>query len=149
MEETHYNQFEKLQTGEFTENDKLFQRHNIFHPIKLIFNGKVEYYKIIIFIVTITLVSNINAITDYYLHPEIPYFDDEHLIVGSITGIFCLAFGVVVLYIDWLKNINNERNIFLKELSKEKEKRKKVKKIGKTLLMLSTILFWYYRQLIK
>lgn len=30
--------------------------------------------------------ANISALVDYFLHPEIPYFDSEHLIVGGITA---------------------------------------------------------------
>lgn len=41
-------------------------------------------------IVLVTLaiaVGNINAVVDGYLHPEIPYFDVEHIIVGGITAV--------------------------------------------------------------
>ena len=30
--------------------------------------------------------SNLNAIVDLFLHPEIAYLDPEHLVVGGVTG---------------------------------------------------------------
>jgi len=43
-------------------------------------------FQAILFFSLVILLSNINAIVDYFLHPEIPYFDEEHLIVGGIYG---------------------------------------------------------------
>ena len=55
--------------------------------------------KIFIFISSIALVSNLNAIVDCVLHPEIPYFDEEHLIVGGVTGLVsAILFTVIMLY---------------------------------------------------
>lgn len=45
------------------------------------------------------LIINFGAIVDSILHPEIPYFDKEHLIVGGITGLTCLVLlSLIVLY---------------------------------------------------
>jgi hypothetical protein len=33
------------------------------------------------------LFGNLNAVVDWFLHPEIPYFDHEHIIVGGMTGL--------------------------------------------------------------
>lgn len=55
--------------------------------------------QIVIFSSIIFLVSNLNAIIDSFLHPEIPYFDEEHLIVGGITGLVTATlFGLIILY---------------------------------------------------
>lgn len=32
------------------------------------------------------LLANVSAVVDAFLHPEIPYFDREHLIVGGVTA---------------------------------------------------------------
>jgi hypothetical protein len=62
-----------------------------------------------------------NAIVDHVVHPEIPYFDVEHIIVGSITGVFSLILGIIILfYINRLQDINIERSRLLKELSEAK-----------------------------
>jgi two-component system, sensor histidine kinase and response regulator len=44
------------------------------------------------------LITNLNAIIDSILHPEIPYFDEEHLIVGGITGFACLVLFIFISY---------------------------------------------------
>ncbi len=47
----------------------------------------------------IVILSNLNAVTDYFLHPEIPYFDEEHLIVGGVTLLVSsILFGMIVMY---------------------------------------------------
>lgn len=43
------------------------------------------------------LLGNVNAIVDSYLHPEIPYFDQEHLVVGGATAIVGAALSMLVL----------------------------------------------------
>ena len=44
----------------------------------------------------ILFISNLNAVIDLVLHPEIPYFDLEHLIVGGATGLISLfLFGLL------------------------------------------------------
>lgn len=39
---------------------------------------------------TAVLIANLGAIVDSLIHPEIPYFDEEHLIVGTVSGIVSL-----------------------------------------------------------
>jgi len=41
------------------------------------------YYLIIIF-----FMGNLSSLTDMVFHPEIPYFDREHLVVGGTTALF-------------------------------------------------------------
>ena len=43
--------------------------------------------RIVCYGVIVILLSNLNALVDSVLHPEIPYFDEEHLIVGGITAL--------------------------------------------------------------
>ncbi|HSR36371.1 MAG TPA: GGDEF domain-containing protein [Desulfurivibrionaceae bacterium] len=53
-----------------------------------------------IYVLAVLLMANLNAMTDAVLHPEIPYFDEEHLIVGGITGLLtALLGGFLLLYI--------------------------------------------------
>jgi hypothetical protein len=43
--------------------------------------------------------ANLGAIIDFYLHPDIPYFDDEHLIVGGVTGLLtAVLFAATMRY---------------------------------------------------
>jgi hypothetical protein len=53
----------------------------------------------------ILLMSNLNAIVDGFLHPEIPYFDEEHLIVGVTTGLVStMLIGLVMFYARYLES---------------------------------------------
>jgi len=71
--------------------------------------GKDKVSGIVICVVLVFFMSNLNAMVDFFLHPEIPYFDKEHLIVGSITGMFSLIlFGFVLLYFHWMQDVNME-----------------------------------------
>ncbi|MDO8736870.1 MAG: response regulator [Thermoleophilia bacterium] len=55
--------------------------------------------RIMIFVFVVVLMGNLGALVDYFLHPEIEYFDEEHLIVGAITVIFtAILFGALALY---------------------------------------------------
>ncbi|MEI8047904.1 MAG: ATP-binding protein [Bacteroidota bacterium] len=87
-----------------------------------IIKSKMSLLKTLILIVIIVFFSNVNAFVDYFIHPEIPFFDKEHLIVGFITGIFSVILSLIILfYINRLQNINIEHNNLLKELSQAKQ----------------------------
>ena len=50
------------------------------------------------------LMVNINPIIDTFTHPDIPYFDEEHLLVGFVTGSVCITvFLILEFYIDRLQ----------------------------------------------
>ncbi len=45
------------------------------------------------------LMANLGAVIDFYQHPDIPYFDDEHLLAGGATGLLtAVLFGAAMLY---------------------------------------------------
>lgn len=51
----------------------------------------------LLFYVFITLlIANINPLVDAITHPEIPYFDEEHLIVGFVAGTICVITNTVL-----------------------------------------------------
>ena len=78
---------------------------------------------IIICVVLVFFMSNLSAIADFFLHPEIPYFDKEHLIVGSITGLISLILlGLVLLYIKWMKDVHMEHKNANEALMESEEK---------------------------
>jgi hypothetical protein len=48
----------------------------------------------------VIFMSNLNSLVDLLFHPEVPYWDEEHLIVGGITGIVSfVVFGFLLLYV--------------------------------------------------
>ena len=60
---------------------------------------KRTIHQLFIYSVIIILMSNLNALVDAFLHPEIPYFDTEHLIVGGVTGLVSsILLGLLIFY---------------------------------------------------
>ncbi|MFA6147715.1 MAG: ATP-binding protein [bacterium] len=60
-----------------------------------------------IFVSLVLLMSNLGALVDLVLHPEIPYFDEEHLFVGGVTAItVILLLGSLEKYLDRRRNID-------------------------------------------
>jgi len=83
------------------------QRKNI---QAVIFRNTILQAIVIVF--TVVLIANLNAIVDSFLHPEIPYFDDEHLIVGGITGLVSgVLISLVMLYARHLEQALSEIKI--------------------------------------
>lgn len=53
----------------------------------------------LVFLLVVALLGNLNALVDAFFHPEIEYFDEEHLLVGGITALVSgLLFGMAILY---------------------------------------------------
>ena len=60
--------------------------------------SKFTLLQITAVVVFALLLGNVSAMIDAVLHPDIPYFDQEHLIVGGITAIvsFTLSFLLIL-----------------------------------------------------
>lgn len=43
------------------------------------------------------VLGNVNAVVDSFLHPEIPYFDPEHLVVGGATAVVSATLSLLLL----------------------------------------------------
>jgi hypothetical protein len=86
---------------------------NLLNPQQIITLGKNTTIQIIIYAVIIIFMSNLNALVDAVLHPDIPYFDTEHLIVGGITGLVSLIlFGLLALHVRYLnKALSNIKTL--------------------------------------
>ncbi|MBI5075918.1 MAG: PAS domain S-box protein [Nitrospirae bacterium] len=60
--------------------------------------------KAVSFFFMVLLVANLSALVDTVLHPDIPYFDEEHLIIGGAYALFLsVMFLVLVVYVTKLK----------------------------------------------
>lgn len=69
------------------------------------------------YVILVLLMTNLNAIVDHYLHPEIPYFDEEHLFVGGATGLAsALLFGLVLVYMYYLNKAMSKIQVLEKVL---------------------------------
>ena len=56
--------------------------------------------RVIVFIAIIILMGNLNAVVDAFLHPDISYFDKEHLIVGGVNGLVSMILlGLLEVYL--------------------------------------------------
>jgi hypothetical protein len=65
--------------------------------------------RVTIGIIMIILMANLDAIVDAVIHPSVPYFDREHLIVGAATGIVTtILFGMLSIYVASLKRAMRE-----------------------------------------
>ncbi|MEW6602703.1 MAG: sensor histidine kinase, partial [Nitrospirota bacterium] len=71
----------------------------------------------LLYVSAIILIANLNALVDLVLHPDIPYFDTEHLTVGGISAMVCSA----MLYI-----LFNYMNRLKKTLRKHEEAEKQI-----------------------
>jgi hypothetical protein len=56
--------------------------------------------QVTIYILLVVLMANLSPLVDAMLHPEIPYFDKEHLIVGGVTGaVSIMIFGLLLFHV--------------------------------------------------
>ncbi|MBU0907931.1 MAG: hypothetical protein KKA54_08725 [Proteobacteria bacterium] len=66
---------------------------------------KKNYILIGIYLLIVLFMANLNAVVDFVQHPDIPYFDEEHLIVGGTTGLLtAILFAAVFIYTNRLQN---------------------------------------------
>lgn len=59
--------------------------------------SKFTLLQITAVVVFALLLGNVSAMIDAVLHPEIPYFDKEHLIVGGITAIVSFTLSLLLI----------------------------------------------------
>jgi len=61
------------------------------------------------YIAVVVLMANLGALADLVLHPEIPYLDEEHLIVGVVSAaVTSVLLSALALYISHLRRSDNE-----------------------------------------
>ncbi len=66
---------------------------------RLIGMGRRAGGPVLLFVVVVLVMGNLDAMVDTVVHPEIPYFDQEHLIVGGTTALVSgVLFGGLVVY---------------------------------------------------
>jgi hypothetical protein len=65
--------------------------------------------RVIIAIGIIVFMTNLDALVDAVIHPHLPYFDKEHLIVGAVTAVVTIVlFGILSIYVANLKRALKE-----------------------------------------
>lgn len=80
-------------------------------------------FQVSLTLVAIVLMANLSAIVDFIFHPEIQYFDEEHLFVGAITGLMTgvILFGLM-FYINRLDRLMRRQEQGQKALAISEEK---------------------------
>ncbi|MGA9235803.1 MAG: PAS domain-containing protein [Desulfobacterales bacterium] len=92
--------------------------------------------KVIGAVSVIALFGNLNALVDLAVHPEIPYFHKEHLIVGGITGtVMILLFFSLVFYI---RHLDKARK---KNAQLDKDRQRLIAEMKLTLAELESIYY--------
>jgi two-component system cell cycle sensor histidine kinase/response regulator CckA len=62
--------------------------------------------RMVLYLFLVLFIGNLGAMVDGVLHPDISYFDEEHLIVGGVSAItLILLFGVLEVYLARRRNI--------------------------------------------
>ena len=70
--------------------------------------GRNTVVQTVVFIAVILLIANLNALVDTVLHPDISYFDQEHIVVGGVTAFVCaLLFVLLLVYVRHLHKALN------------------------------------------
>lgn len=60
--------------------------------------------KLVLFLFMVLMVGNLSALVDAVLHPEIPYFDEEHMVIGGAYALLLtVMFLTLAIYITKLK----------------------------------------------
>lgn len=63
-------------------------------------------FRLSLYVFLVLFISNLGAMVDLVLHPEIHYFDEEHLVVGGITAFtVILLLGALETYLARRRNI--------------------------------------------
>ena len=61
---------------------------------------KSTAWQVTLYIFAVIFMANLSPMVDSLLHPEIPYFHVEHLIVGGINAAVCIVvFGLLLFHV--------------------------------------------------
>lgn len=86
-------------------------------------------YEIVIFILVVSLMGNLNALVDLFFHPDTPYFNEEHLIVGGFTALVSALLLILL-------------STYLNRLGRNVTERKKAEQKYKDLIEITTDWIW-------
>ena len=85
---------------------------------------KKSSVKAVLVAAVVLFMGNLNALIDSVFHPKIPYFDEEHLIVGGITASITLVlFGALSAYTRNLRIATEEIKGLNEELARKIEEK--------------------------
>ena len=88
-------------------------------PLLSVIRQEATPLKMTLFLSVVLLTGNLSAIVDSILHPEIPYFDEEHLIVG---GMYALLVSILFLGIGIYNTRHKQEEDEIKRAKEEWER---------------------------
>jgi diguanylate cyclase (GGDEF)-like protein len=75
---------------------------------------------VLIYLAIILLMANISPVVDSFLHPDIPYLDPAHLLIGGITaGITALLLSLLISHANHMASVAQELNLLNKTLREQ------------------------------
>jgi len=76
--------------------------------------------RLLIYMAIVLLMANISPVIDSFMHPDIPYFDPEHLLVGGITaGITALLLSLLISHANRMTSVAHELSRLNKALREQ------------------------------
>ncbi len=79
-----------------------------------------QMIRLLIYLAIVLLMANITPGIDSFLHPDIPYFDPEHLLIGGITaGITALMLSVLISHANRMVSVAHELSRLNKTLREQ------------------------------
>jgi len=85
---------------------------------------KNPHIRILLLIIIILLMGNLNALVDAVLHPEIPFFDHEHLVVGTVSAtLSAILYGLLLAYANRQEKLLQQLQRSQNELERRVEER--------------------------
>lgn len=79
-----------------------------------------QMIRLLIYLAIVLLMANISPVIDSCLHPDIPYFDPEHLLVGGLTaGITALLLSLLVSHANRMTSVAHELSLLNKTLREQ------------------------------
>ena len=79
-----------------------------------------QIIRLLIYLVIVLLMANISPVIDSFMHPDIPYFDPEHLLIGGITaGITALLLSLLISHANRMTSVAHELSNLNKALREQ------------------------------
>ncbi|GAB4420164.1 MAG: hypothetical protein OHK0032_15940 [Thermodesulfovibrionales bacterium] len=101
-------------------------------------SGRRLAFQLVVFLLLVFLMANLGAMVDSFAHPDIPYFDEEHLIVGFFTGLVtAILLAIAMIYLNKREKVFQELKMSYEEIERTQERLVELQK--KTSMLTSVI----------
>lgn len=79
-----------------------------------------QMIRLLIYLAIVLLMANITPVIEAFLHPEIPYFAPEHLLIGGVTaGVTALMLSVLISHANRMVSVAHDLSILNKTLREQ------------------------------